>query len=76
MSMDVIPSSGAFMPPEFWFVLAVLFGTSFISLLIWIVNRFLVRLEVTIDRLEKRIDQHDRDIDIMAHALKLNIKKK
>lgn len=73
--MDVIPNNGHFMPPEFWFVLAVLFGTAFVSLLIWVVNRFLVMLKVTIDRLERRIDQHDQDIALIMQALKLKTRK-
>lgn len=65
-----ITGNGNYMPPEFWFALAVLFGTAFILLLIWIVNRFLARLDVTIDWLKenviiqgKRLDQHDKDIE-------------
>lgn len=88
--MDVIPESGRFMPPEFWFALAVLFGTAFVALLIWTVNRFLLRLEVTIDRLEKnqiiqdsrlvvtekRLDQHDKDFDLIYETLAKTVKKK
>lgn len=81
--MDIMPNSGSFMPGEFWFALTLLFGTAFVSLLIWIINRFLVRLDVTIDWLKenvtmqgKRLDKHDKEIDEILRNLERTVKRK
>ena len=70
MSMIETIGKGDFMPAEFWVALSMLFGTAFVSMLIWIVNRFLVKLDTTIDWLKttvRRLEDTDR---IQADLLK------
>lgn len=78
----MLESEGTFMPPQFWFMLTLLFGSGFVGVLVFITKRFLDRLDVTIDWLKEnvlisreRLDQHDKDMkDIKMDIDQINQK--
>lgn len=79
---SMLEGNGNFMPPQFWFALTLLFGSGFVGIIIFIVKRFLDRLDVTIDWLKEnvlvsreRLDRHDKDVkDIKTDIDQINDK--
>lgn len=70
MSMIEAIGRGDYMPAEFWVALSMLFGTAFVSLLIWVVNRFLAKLETTINWLKQTVTELRETDKIQAELLK------
>lgn len=75
--MFEIQGNGSFMPPEFWFALTILFGTAFVALLLWIVNRYLdqqkvreTKVDETLNSMGKLLHLHDHQIKAITASKK------
>ena len=62
--------NGDFMPLEFWYAMSLILGAALVGIVSWMINKFLAKLELTLDELkksnelnERRLDQHERQID-------------